>query len=124
MKTQSSSKIIQHKNSLNQIAPYQKSEQQGVHELKQNYKINEHKHQKVLGSGAYGKVFQSYNIHNPDLKVAIKVMDKEKMQFNMQCIIDEVAILIKLDHPNIVKYYETYNDNKFVYLVQEYIDGK
>lgn len=79
---------------------------------------------KVLGSGSYGKVFMSYNIHNPDLKVAIKVMDKEKLQFNMQNIIDEVAILIKLDHPNIVKYYETYNDNKFIYLVQEYIAGK
>jgi len=34
-----------------------------------------------------------------------------------------VAILTKLDHPNIVKYYETYVDEKYIYLVMEYIDG-
>lgn len=37
---------------------------------------------------------------------------------------DEVAILRKLDHPNIVKFYETYNDYRYLYLVYEYIDGK
>lgn len=31
--------------------------------------------------------------------------------------------MIRLDHPNIVKYYETYIDNKYYYLVMEYIDG-
>jgi calcium-dependent protein kinase len=34
-----------------------------------------------------------------------------------------VKILTKLDHPNIVKYYETYDDNKYMYLVMEYCDG-
>ena len=36
---------------------------------------------------------------------------------------DEVAILNQLDHPNIVKYYETYDDSKYIYLVMEFIDG-
>ena len=34
-----------------------------------------------------------------------------------------MQILTKLDHPNIVKYYETYIDEKFIYLVMEYIGG-
>jgi serine/threonine protein kinase len=34
-----------------------------------------------------------------------------------------VQILTKLDHPNIVKYYETYIDEKYIYLVMEYIGG-
>jgi len=34
-----------------------------------------------------------------------------------------VNILTKLDHPNIVKYYETYIDEKYIYLVMEYIGG-
>jgi len=34
-----------------------------------------------------------------------------------------VDILTKLDHPNIVKYYETYIDERYFYLVMEYIDG-
>jgi len=35
-----------------------------------------------------------------------------------------VAILNKLDHPNIVNYFETYNDYRYVYLVMEYVKGK
>lgn len=36
---------------------------------------------------------------------------------------EEVAILSKIDHPNIVNYYETYDDQYFIYLVMEYIQG-
>lgn len=36
---------------------------------------------------------------------------------------DEVAILQNLDHPNIVKYCETYDDVKFIYLVMELCPG-
>ena len=34
-----------------------------------------------------------------------------------------MSILTKLDHPNIVKYYETYIDEKYIYLVMEHIGG-
>jgi calcium-dependent protein kinase len=46
------------------------------------------------------------------------------MQYDIDLVMDEVAILNKLDHPNIVKYFETYNDSRFIYLVMEYIKGK
>lgn len=92
-----------------------------MHELKNNYRIN--KEQVLLGSGAFGKVFLSQNIHNPELYVAIKVLDKQKLKYNLQVVMNEVAILNKLDHPNIVKYYETYNDVQYIYLVMEYIKG-
>lgn len=31
--------------------------------------------------------------------------------------------MTRLDHPNIVKYYETYDDHKYIYLVMEYCPG-
>jgi len=95
--------------------------QQGVNELKQNYVIDGKT--KVLGSGAFGKVFLTTNKVDTSIKVAIKVLDKEKLKENIDCIMEEVAILNTLDHPNIVKYYETYDDNKYIYLVMEYITG-
>jgi len=49
-------------------------QQQGVHELKKNYVIS--KKSKQLGSGAFGSVFKTSNIHNPSHHVAIKVLDK------------------------------------------------
>jgi len=50
-------------------------------------------------------------------------MNKSKLKDNVEAIFQEVSILTKLDHPNIVKYYETYVDEKYIYLVMEYIDG-
>ncbi len=78
---------------------------------------------KVLGVGSFGKVFLSANKHNPNFKVAIKVLDKEKLHSNLDLVVQEIAALNKLDHPNIVKYFETYNDIKYIYLVMEYVQG-
>lgn len=78
---------------------------------------------KVLGSGAFGKVFMTHNKNLTDFKVAIKVMNKSKLKDHIDAIMEEVSILTKLDHPNIVKYYETYIDEKYIYLVMEYIGG-
>lgn len=33
---------------------------------------------------------------------------------------DEVKVLLTLDHPNITKYFETYDDKQYLYLVMEY----
>lgn len=51
------------------------------------------------------------------------MLDKNKLKDNVELIMEEVAILHTLDHPSICKYYETYDDNKYIYLVMEYISG-
>ena len=73
--------------------------------------------------GAFGKVFKTYNKHDPSIQVAIKVLNKDTLRANLSNIMDEIATLNTLDHPNIVKYYETYNDQLYIYLVMEYITG-
>ena len=112
---------VQTKRNQTALKAGQGFKQQGVNELKKNYYID--KNTKVLGMGAFGKVFMTYNKHDPDMKVAIKVLDKAKLSHNLDNIMDEISILSSLDHPNIVKYYETYNDKKFIYLVMEYVTG-
>jgi len=74
----------------------------------------------VLGSGSFGKVFKGQNKSDASQHVAIKVISKQKLtDEELDALHQEVAILQTLDHPNIVKYYETYEDAKFVYLVME-----
>lgn len=56
--------------------------------------------------------------------MAIKVIQKSKLSpSEIEALKDEVAILQTLDHPNIVKYYETYDDVKYIYLVMELCSG-
>jgi hypothetical protein len=59
--------------------------QQGVHELKLNYLIDDNT--KVLGVGSFGKVFMTTNKHDPNFKVAIKVLDKEKLKGNLDLVV-------------------------------------
>ena len=50
-------------------------------------------------------------------------MDKEDLQDNLDIVMEEIRTLNLLDHPNIVRYYETYNDKKRLYLVMEFVNG-
>ena len=85
-----------------------------MRELKHNYCID--KTTQVLGTGAFGKVFKSYNRNDPSIKVAIKVLDKSKMADSMDAIMEEIQVLNILDHPNIVNHMETYDDVNLVYI--------
>mmetsp|Transcript_21494 Transcript_21494/g.15691 ORF Transcript_21494/g.15691 Transcript_21494/m.15691 type:complete len:109 (+) Transcript_21494:253-579(+) len=42
----------------------------------------------------------------------------------MDMLKKEIVYLKKLDSPNIVKYYETYEDAHYVYIVMEYCEGR
>ena len=37
---------------------------------------------------------------------------------------EEIKVLNSLDHPNIVNYFETYDDNRYIYLVMELVKGE
>lgn len=91
-----------------------------VDKLKQQYDIN----MKVLGSGSYGKVFLAENKEDRSIKIAIKVMSKKDMtEEDLASLKREVQIMQQVDHPSIVKYYETYDDKKYIYLCMELCTG-
>jgi len=51
-------------------------------------------------------------------------MQKDKISSNEQLRMRyEIDILKNLDHPNIIKFYEVFEDKKHIYLVTEYCDG-
>ena len=78
----------------------------------------------MLGAGAFGKVFLGTNIKDSTMKVAIKVLDKSKMDEDDQdSVRSEILLMSAVDHPNICSYYETYDDKKFIYLVMELCTG-
>lgn len=78
----------------------------------------------MLGTGNFGKVFLGTSHTDKDHKCAIKLIDKKKgTPEELELIKQEIMILSNLDHPNISKYYETYESPKNIYLVMEYCGG-
>ena len=78
---------------------------------------------KVIGNGYFGTVRVAVLKNNPTKKFAVKTIFKEKIQKNLHLLKRELEILKTLDHPNIVKFYETYQDDKFFHFVMEYCSG-
>ena len=75
-----------------------------------------------IGQGSYGDVYLAMNIYTKE-KVAIKKIYKTFDDLSESEIINEIEILKKLNHPDIVKIFEFYNTDKAYYIVSEYCPG-
>ena len=73
-----------------------------------------------IGAGSFGTVFEAKNLLF-NTKVAMKIIEKEE-NMNETQIKNEIDILKKLSHPNIVRIYEFYESTNCFYLINEYCD--
>ena len=76
---------------------------------------------KELGKGSYGQVFRCQSKINGNV-YACKKMSKKKIK-NKEQFKTEINLLRATDHPNIIKLYDIYEDNKFIYLIMEECSG-
>lgn len=74
-----------------------------------------------LGAGAFGKVLMAKK-KNSEIYRAIKVIPKSTVK-KKSSFTNEINILKSLDHPNIIKIYETYQDEEKYYLIFELCKG-
>lgn len=76
----------------------------------------------VLGSGTYG-VVKKATIKFTGAQRAIKFISKEASKETMGNLKSEIDICKMLDHPNVVKLYEVFEDAEYLYLVMELCTG-
>jgi calcium-dependent protein kinase len=83
------------------------------------YNFEEH-----LGTGYYGTVKIGTPTSDTKKRYAIKSINKSKLnQEQVNQLSREIEILTTVDHPNIIKYYETFNDVNYFHIVMEYCTG-
>ena len=85
-----------------------------------------YKFKDVLGGGHFGTVRISYKrTEEPRKYYAIKSISKKNLtEKDLQDLVKEVEIISNLDHPNIIKFFETYNDEYYFHIVMELCKGK
>ena len=78
-----------------------------------------------LGSGNFGTVRLASRHGYPQMIFAIKSIPRKRVNKieDLDSLEQELNILLMVDHPNIVKFYEVYLDHKYVHLVMEYVKG-
>lgn len=79
---------------------------------------------KKLGKGSFGSVYKVMHIKTGIIR-AMKVIKKDSVRFqdDDKKFLKEIEVLIKLEHPNIIKIFEYFTDDLNYYLITEYISG-
>ena len=82
-------------------------------------KLSEYLFQEEIGKGAHGTVFkvQRKADYQP---LAIKKMNLVKLKSKMKRdFTKEASLLMSLDHPNVIKCFDAFINNGFLYIVME-----
>lgn len=92
---------------------------ENIKTFKQCYKISEE-----LGAGAYATVMSATH-KTSGISRAVKIIPKSRITSKVarETFLHEVEILRQMDHPNIVRVYEYFQDEKYIYIVMELCTG-
>lgn len=85
----------------------------------EDYEVGE-----MLGKGSYGEVYQATHIKTGK-ELAIKTYDKYKMSEGnkKKSMYNEIRLLKKLNHPNLIKLHDVHETPSKIYLVMDLVKG-
>lgn len=87
-------------------------------DIRKDYKV-----ESIVGKGSFATVRKGRSRETGE-RVAIKVISKRRLsdadKLNLK---NEIEVMKQVDHPNIVKLYDVYEDEKYFFLVMELCKG-
>ena len=92
-------------------------------DYRNNY-IGDYIIKETIGNGTFSKVKLGINKYTNE-KVAIKLLEKKKIteKKDLERIFREMSIVKTLNHPNIIKTYEIFENEKYYYIIMDYCKG-
>ena len=88
--------------------------------MKEDNIFDEYELKEKLGEGAYGSVYKVQQKFTNYLR-AVKAIKKKNVDSTE--FFNEIELLKALDHPNIIKLFDCYQDKSYYYMVEEYCSG-
>lgn len=81
----------------------------------------DYKTKNFIGQGSFGAVYEVKHKRTDDMRCSKEILmrDIEDMEYAQT----ELEAMIRLDHPNVLKLYEYFEDNVAIYLICEYCKG-
>lgn len=90
-------------------------------EVKDFYNINP----KPVDEGRYVNIYNGEFTKSSEIKVQLKSISKEALtNTQIEAIKEQVQLLCSISHPNILKYYDLFEDSKNLYIVTELLKGE
>lgn len=93
--------------------------------VKPGEKVGPIKIERLLGEGGYGSVYQGYH-GRLEIPVAVKFLRPERCSLpadSLQRLVAESRLMARLNHPNIVRFWDFDDVHVPPYMVMEYVDG-
>uniref|UniRef100_A0A0D9VZ52 non-specific serine/threonine protein kinase n=1 Tax=Leersia perrieri TaxID=77586 RepID=A0A0D9VZ52_9ORYZ len=75
-----------------------------------------------LGKGSYGAVYKARDLRTQEL-VAIKIISLTEGEEGYEDIRGEIEMLQQCSHPNVVRYFGSYQGEEYLWIVMEYCGG-
>ena len=91
---------------------------EGIGDLYSNYELCNY-----IGKGGFGRVYKVRHKLSNQYRAMKIIKCQPSTQNNLITIQKEINILKSLDHPNIIKVYEFYKTEKYIYIINELCTG-
>ena len=95
-----------------------------IKEQYSNFDIRKiYKFKRLIGGGNFGTVRLAHSISDSKMTYAVKSILRSNIKKDVKPLEEELEILRGLDHPNIIKFHETYVDFRYIHIVMELATG-